>query len=341
MKLRVALIVLLSALCYLNASVAYTYVQVHHYGTAVSRVVVGFSEKTVPTINKNTGSLEIRLKDDDNGSAAPVDFSAGGLVSGIEQNGGSLQVTAREQFRYEQLGMGNRLALDIFVADPNKAQRLEIADFYRDKGKLASADKAYNALHIDYREDAEILYHWAELLAKRGSSRATDKLSMIPSSSSYYRSAQVLLAKLHGDEEPLPPPPVTVEEKMVKEDENMPVDSIIQTPVPEQAATPPPVKNSLWGYIPVIAVDTVLLAIAIYLIFIAVKLGKRKVTPHQDAVKPEASGLDTGTLCRMVSKLLADGWTMREISKELKISQKEVENLVQLCHHGGHDEPDA
>ncbi|MDY0152906.1 MAG: hypothetical protein RBS43_11580, partial [Candidatus Cloacimonas sp.] len=198
----------------------------------------------------------------------------------------------------------------------------------------------YNALHIDYREDAEILYHWAELLAKRGSSRATEKLSMIPSRSSYYRSAQVLLAKLHGDEEPLPPPPIAVAEKMVEEDESMPVDSIIQAPVQKQADAPPPVKKS-WGYFPLIAVEVLLLAMVLYLISIAIRRPKRKLVNAEDIVKPEDSGLDTKTLCRMVSKLLADGWTMREISKELKISQKEVENLVQLCHHGGHDETDA
>lgn len=347
MKLFFCLFLLIAVLIPLSASVGYTYVNMENNGTGVTRVVVGLSEKAKPVVNRTAKGLELQLTDYDRQSNAMITFKPGGIVSGVEQNGGTITLAIGSAFRYETLNLGNRVAVDVYIQNPNKSQRLQIADFYADKGKLASADKAYNDLHIDYREDTEILYHWAELLAKRGSARATDKLSMIPSGSPYYKQAQSLMAKLHGDEEPLPPPPPpTKEEAMATSAEiapipAMPADSIIRAPQPITAEQPESKTISLLRFLPLVGVEALLLIVFLIVISIALKKKKKSPVSSPKLERSENPGLDTRTMCRMVSKLLSDGWTLREISKELKISQKEVESLVQLCHMGGHDELNA
>lgn len=354
MKVFFSLFMLICVVCVLNAEVSYKSVIMENYGSAVTRVVVSFSGQAETGVSTSSNSLELRVSNLSPGSQASIGYKSGGLLTGIEQNGETISISAKSPVRVEQLSLGKSIALDVFVSNPNKAQRLEIADFYSEKGKLNSADKAYNDLHIDYREDMQILYNWALLLAKRGSARATDKLSMIPSSSSYYPKAQALMAKIHGDEEPVPPPPpiypldkihAAPAKLETTEPTSMPADSIVRAPVPETkpAPLPKPVakKSPLMGFLPMLAVEALLLGIFIWVIYLAIKRKKPGLDLDEPESLTETSSLDTNTMCRMVSKLLSDGWTLREISKEMKIPVKEVEHLVQLCHRGGHDEQNS
>jgi hypothetical protein len=314
------------------------------YSGTVVRVVVGLSADGDYKISTSSSSLEFKLDNFISNSKARIATKDSNLVSAIEQDGEVLRITVKYPFRYETTGFEypRRIAIDIFKSNPSKAERLNIADFYSETGKLNSADKTYSDLHIDYHQDAQILYQWAVLLHKRGSARATEKLAMIPPDSPYYKKAQTLMVKLHGDEEPLPPPPA-VTETPAQSTPEVPI-ALPEPPVtPKPAAVPQakhvPAKSSgaFTGLIPILLLVGVLIAIAVVIFVLALRM-KPPVKRESALTETSDLALDTKTLCRMVSKLLSDGWSMREISKELKISQKEVEQLVQMCHSGSHDE---
>jgi len=333
------LMLVVSMLC---ASLGWTSVRTESYGSAVDRIVIELMGEGDPIVSKSGEGIQVKLRDYAAGSQATINHNPSALVLGIKQTGALLTISISGSFCYEQSSYNNRrrLVLDVFRADPDKAQRLQIAGFYGETGKLNSADKAYNALHTDYRQDMQILYNWALLLHKRGSVRATEKLSQIPQESSYFQQAQKLLAKIHGDEEPLPPAPVqqTNLQPEAGSDSVAVKDTIISAPEPSPVVSNPPQCPFQRNYLPILIGLAVLLAIVI----IVFSFGKKKSPQPRQIQEPHIqdsdSALDTKTMCRMVSKLLADGWTQREIARELKISQREVENYVQLCHQGGHED---
>lgn len=341
-------LVLLFTLCvlFLVASVGITSVNMEDYDGTVVRVVIGFTAESDYRVDAGSGTLVFTLENFSSNSKARINTKASTLVSSIEQDGERLLITVNHPYRYETTTFSypRRLAIDIFKSAPSKAERLAIAGFYSEKGKLNSADRMYNALHIDYREDTQILYNWAVLLAKRGSSRASEKLAMIPEKSPYFKRAQVLMAKLHGDEEPLPPPPPIEEAEEVEAvAEPLPVPMAAESAKVE-CVKPEPAKINPFsfrtpGFVKILLILGGLLFVAVLVFVFAIKM-KPQQKPEPLPIEEVSVPLESKTLARMVSKLLADGWSMREIAKELRISQREVESLVQLCQSGDYDESD-
>lgn len=341
-------LVLLFTLCalFLAASVGITSVNMEDYSGTVVRVVVGLTADSDYKIEAGTGTLVFSLNNFISNSKARINTKASTLVSSIEQDGERLLISVQHPYRYETTPFGypRRVAIDIFKSAPTKVERLAIAEFYSEKGKLNSADRMYNALHIDYREDTQILYYWAALLAKRGSSRASEKLAMIPENSPYFKRAQVLMARLHGDEEPLPPPPPIEEAEEVEA-----VADPLPMPIAAESAKvecvkPEPAKINPFsfrtpGFVNILLILGGLLFVAVLVFVFAIKMKPRQ-KPEPSPIEEVSVPLESKTLARMVSKLLADGWSMREIAKELRISQREVESLVQLCQSGDYDESD-
>jgi len=341
MKKLVLLLALLALSLLLGASANLESVNMENHGTAVTRVVLQLNGNSETEISRSGSNLEVLIKDYLPGKAS-VNFKAGGIVSDIEQKNNSLLISVAKPFRYEQLRLGNRLAVDIFTAAPTKAERITIAEFYGATGKLNSADKMFNDLHIDYREDGGILYEWAQLLYRRGSARATEKLSLIPQNSAYFAKGQQLMAEIHGDEEPPPPPPVESPEPLAKAETAMP-DSIpeIAHQAVKSDVTPSPIpkRNGFaFPFVPFLIILAALLVV--FILFFSLLTRKKKPTPQKvvPQLQPSETALDSKTMCRMVSKLTADGWTRREIARELKIPLKEVEQYLQLCHQGGHED---
>lgn len=341
MKKLCVVLCLLALVMLLPAAASLEYVNMENHGSAVTRIVIGWNGSSGTEVFRSDAGLDVLIKDY-LASSATINFKSGALVSGIEQQNNTIRIKVKSSFRFEQLNLGNKLAVDIFTDNPDKAQRLIIADFYASTGKLNTADKVFNDLHIDYREDSEILYKWALLLNRRGSARATEKLAMIPVSSPYYAKGQQLMAIIHGDEEPLPPPPQTEEKAEI-----MPVPALTDTLAKDTLSTAPqavaPVKQPArksfaFPFVPFLIV---LGAVLIVFVLFFSLLGKKKkpaLNNYTPIMKESETALDSKTMCRMVSKLIADGWTRREIARELKISLKEVEQYLLLCHQGGHDE---
>lgn len=348
MKRNILLFLFIMSIALLCAAVGITSVNMEDHNSAVVRVVIGLSADGGYSINTGGNGLEFKLDNFISNSKARIATKDSNLVTAIEQDDAVLRISISKPFRYETTTFSypRRIAIDIFKKNPTKEERLIIADFYTEMGKLNSADKTYSDLHIDYREDAQILYKWAVLLQKRGSARATEKLALIPTGSPYYKKAQMLMAKLHGDEEPLPPPPPAEPEPVSAPKDTIAAVSIVPVSPAESIAAPIKVKTKscpilglcgTWGIVPVLLVLGVMLALAVFIFILAIKM-KAPVKRDEIPMVESELVLDTKTMCKMVSKLLSDGWTMREIAKELKISLREVELLVQMCHSGGHED---
>ncbi len=345
MKNTILVTIMLLTVALLNASLGWTFVNSESYGSAVVRIVIGLYGEGNPSVIKSPDGLSVKLSNYEPGNQPTINHNPGALVKSIEQSGAEVNISMARGFRFEQSNFNSprRLVLDVFVSNPDKAQRLQIADFYSEKGKWNSADKTYNDLHLDYREDMQILYNWALLLHKRGSARATEKLSQISPESSYYQKAQNLLTKIHGDEEPLPPPPplqIPVQPETT-EDSTAVKDTIIAAPIQAPISVPATKVRVKFGFAPVLVFLAILLATAIIVFSFRKKKPSTPRLAHHPKFNSLDAPLDTKTMCRMVSKLLADGWTQREISRELKISQQDVESFVQLCHQGGHEDDEA
>ncbi|MDD4310447.1 MAG: hypothetical protein PHO32_08710 [Candidatus Cloacimonetes bacterium] len=343
MKRFICVLLLTISLGILAASAEFTRVYMEDHNSAVVRVVVVLSQQKLCKISTSGSTLEVSIDSSLPQNAAQIAFVAGGLLSGIQQEGSTIQLQVKQNFRYERSSYANpyRIVIDIFKTSPNKDERLSIANFYAETGKLNSADNEYFELNRDYPKDAQILYHWGVLLTKRQSDRATKILMQIPAQSAYYPPAKGLLAKIHADEEPLPPPPPINEEEQAPNQLEPPVqkpDTVSHSQ--DYKAVCPPVTEAntckgskLLSFLPIVLVEAVLLSLFIFLLSGLLKKKPLKTKPRPEApeLNEANTGLETKTLKRMVSKLLADGWTPKEIARELKLKQKDVEHLVHLC----------
>ncbi|MCK9310163.1 MAG: hypothetical protein M0P99_07810 [Candidatus Cloacimonetes bacterium] len=341
----------------LTAAVGITSVNMEDHNGAVVRVVVSLTAKGDYKILANAGSLEFRLNNFISNSTARIATKDSNLVNAIEQDGALLRISVKHPYRYETtvVSYPTRVVIDIFKRTASKAERITIAEFYSEIGKLQSADKAYNDLHIDYRQDTQILYQWAVLLHKRGSSRASEKLFAIPTGAPYFKQAQKLMAILHSDNEPEPFIPDDIEADAEVPLEVMPaitesVATFIPPAAPVAKPKAPAPKQKPMYLMPILYIAGGLLVVVVLIfIFIFARKKKKPVYSEPITVVDSSTSLDTSwdtsldnkTLCLMVSKLLSDGWSVREISKELKISVKEVERLVQICDSGVNEDQDT
>nr|MDK2850838.1 hypothetical protein [Candidatus Cloacimonadota bacterium] len=258
---------------------------------------------------------------------------------------------------YETMRLSDRnaIVMDFFKKPSGKNDRLAIAKFYSDKGKLASADREFHLLAIDYPNHYDILYHWGELLIKRGSHRAAEKLAMIPPSSPYYAAAQELILKANGQTKdpekqelendnyiPLMPEDIPeVVEELTTTPQTQPVD---EANLPSESQNQSP---SFLGKLADWASENIIITIIIFvvlLIILCLMIFSNFFSPKKPVKKDiqEANQiLDTDTMCKMVNRLLADGWTNKEIARELKVSVREIELIVRRLHYMEIQEDDS
>lgn len=344
MKKAIVMVVFGCLAMMLAATVGIATVKMEDHASAVSRVVISLNNEAKYFISETGAGLAIRFEDFDMGTKARIYAAKSDLVTGIEQNDEVLNVKIGKPFRYETMSFEypRRLVLDVFVAEPNRAQRLVIGDFYSEMGKFNSADKVYSRLSSDYPKDAQVMYHWALLLAKRGSNRAMDVLAKIPENSSYYERGQKLLARLTGEtvpqavvphqEEPAVPEVKSVPEPMAAQDSsNVPLAPGVEkeakpSTVEPKVAAKKAISPFMLQIVLLIAL-MVLLAVVLYYLF----TGKRQPRIDllaDDPIAIQEEEASDRTMRKMVSKLLDDGWTHKEIARELKISTAKVERLL-------------
>lgn len=348
MKKMILLVVFGLLALIMQASVGIATVKMEDHSGAVCRVVIGLNGEAKYSFSESTGNLAIRFADFDTNTKARIYRVQSDLISGIEQDGEVLRLIIDKHFRYETMSFEYppRLVVDVFVTSPNRAERLAIADFYSEMGKFNSADRAYASLHADYPQDAQILYHWALLLQKRRSGRALEVLAKIPETSQYYEPGQRLRARLTGEsltlpvapkaENPAPPVVESTPEALAPQDSSLiptpPQDVKQEKPAP--VAPKMPVKKATNPFMLQVAVLIgllVLLAVVLYYLFTGKKQPKIAL-PANEASDPREEEASDRTMRRMVSKLLDDGWTHKEIAREMKISTAQVERLLRFSH---------
>lgn len=280
------------------------------------------------------------------------------MIMNVSPAQGGVFVKTIPNLKFEKLHLTNtkQLVVDLLTTQESKEGRMAIAKFYFEVGKLASADKAYHELFIDYRNHNDVLYHWGLLLLKRGSNRAYEKLSAIPPSSSFYASAQKHLKKPEKKKEPskaedMPLPEIAQASATVADsvpaiaDTSLVKDSLIVTQTPQKSQV---FSTPLWEDIIDLAANNIIYSILLFVATIVIlsflifgnipKKDRSKVKP--DSSELECS-LDSEALYRMVNRLIADGWKNKEIARELKIKISEVEIIVKRLHQSGFGDSDS
>lgn len=356
MKKSILMVVFWSLVMLLSAAVGIATVKMEDHAGAVCRVVISLTEEGEYHISESGGGLAISFSDFDTSTKARIYAESSKLITAIKQDNEVLQLLISKPYRYETMNFDypRRLVVDVFSASPSKAERLTIGAFYSEMGKFNSADRSYSALHADYPKDAQILYHWALLLQKRRSSRALEVLAKIPETSAYYERGQKLLARLSGEDLPQPvapkaetPAPPIVEAApealAVQDSSSVPLaPQVVKDAKPAPVAPKITVKKAANPYMLQIALLIgllVLLAVVLYYLFTGKRQPKIDLLADDlpDPVEEEASDR---TMRRMVSKLLDDGWTHKEIAREMKISTAKVERLIHFRHVDSSPEDD-
>jgi hypothetical protein len=312
-------------------------IRAEDYHEVAGRLVFDLDSNSTYSAQPSNDILQIRIGDFDNEDAQRVINSK--FIREVSLVPGGFNVKLASGLRYEKMYFDDtkQIVIDLFTKPTSKSGRLTIARFYSDRGRYASADKAFSDLNRDFPDSDDILYHWGVLLKRRGSTRAEDILARIPASSTYYKQARSLM---EGSDY-IPPimvkpcPELTDEEVEEQPEEPALADSIATTEVPI-AVTPVTAveeqpRSSFWNTIVEIALDHFVLTLGFFvstLVILSILIFgfKQKSKPGPNA----NVGFEALSMRRMVNRLLADGWTHKEIARELKITVDEVAYIANL-----------
>jgi len=337
-------------------------VRVRDYEDVASRVVLAFSGKAEFQISKNGQMINVLVQDCSSGSAQNQFTNLSRLVSSIDQNSSgselNIKIVVNANFQYEFLSMFEpfRIVIDIYQIHPNpsRQQRLVMADFFAGTGRLQRSDDLYAELHRKYGSDPEISYKWALLLKQRGNTdKALQQLGLISNQSTFYTKAQQLISSIKGNKPGTtesraqsPEPRAIPEPQPNVPDSTLIADSLVTKPEITKTKSPSPTKPA-----PGISNSSVYLLILDfinqYLIMFLLVLGVsvlalvfllfRIATSKKVALPPSESRIlfDQDKKKRMIMQLVHDGWRPKEIARELGLSRKEVESIIDLCQSSG------
>lgn len=319
-------------------------IRAEEYYDSVCRLVLDMDSGTEFTVEKVADGFRIILPQFD--GKIPTHSLQGTFLSAIEPYQNGVIVKSRENLHFYTLRLSDSKALvvDFYKADSGKASRLAIARFNSDKGRLVNADRDFSKLAADYPNNYDILYYWGILLMKRESTRAREKLEQIPPTSSFYSSAQSLLQS--GQDPPRETSVETkpssnenialLEESEWEDTEELP-DSVVFrfTPIAEESS-PAPWYGNMSVVLKIILYILILSALLATIFAIFRKLHRNSIKERSNEnIEVSKIALDTNTLTRMINRLLADGWTSKEIAREMKITVPEVEQVIRRLHRTG------
>lgn len=359
---RLLMVIMVLTTCALSA-VSIRSIRAEDYNGLVCRLVLRMDQDVGFTVDKQGNDYFIAIEDFD--GQLPGFSLSGTFLDQIEITGDGIKVSSAARLRYLTMRLSDvkALVIDFIKFSQSKKERLFIASFLIEKGLLGSADRAYEEIARDYPNHYDVYYHWGDLLLQRGSARAAKKLNMIPDFSSYYPLAQELLhgAGIISRIDKLPEEtPERQEPEIAITHENVELQIKAKTELGHSASSP---QDSIvffatsdetnaeragffssmaeWVSRHILLTIVLFVGILVILAFLIFSILKKPAKiPHQD-IQESSLGIDTDTLCKMVHRLLADGWTNKEIAKELKIAQHEVELMVRRLHYMGVCEDDG
>lgn len=340
MKRLLCLMLLISSGMMFAASI--TGIRVKEYYGSVCRLVLDMDQDTEFIVETVDGGHYLGMRGFD--GKLPQTELGGTFLSSIEPYRSGLLVKSPEDLAFYSMRLSETksIVVDFYKKDSSKASRLAIARFNSDKGRLVAADRDFSKLAVDYPNHYDVFYHWGILLLKRESSRAKETLMRIPPDSPYYESAQSLLS---GTETQAVTEVPAIAETTSEEQDPIavnPADSVVYhvpETIPESITTPkdPWLDSSLYRLLP----HFIIAAACIFALAILILVFRRKgeARDAHGTVEEVSSVMDTNTLTKIVNRLLADGWTNKEIARELRINVTEVEQIIRRLHHTG--DPDA
>ncbi len=331
-KIYIALLMILGFMS-LYSLTSIKAIRAEDYQSTVCRLVLDLNQAANFSVKQHENMMEIEL-DGFDGKDAPRSINSIFIQEiKVQPKGLTLKIRNISRFETMRLGETKQAVVDLFTEPNTLPGRLAVARFYSDRGKYASADTTFYALDRCYPDTDKILYHWGVLLKRRGSQRADDKLGQIKPESPYYEAAQNLIQgkkyipDLIGEDHVLEEGTDSL--ALYTEGDSLgTLDSII-------VATPsyqiPEVKLSFWEELVNIAsrycVLTILFFVSTLLILGFLIFGPQSYRKMNNKQK---IGFEALAMKKMVQRLLADGWTYKEIARELKITVHEVSQIADI-----------
>ena len=240
-----------------------------------------------------------------------------------------------EMMRYDDT---KQAVIDFFIQAKTRSQHLAIANFYSDRGKYRQADELYAQLDRQYPQDDEILYHWGVMLKRSGRPQQTQSpkpAATEPDKTPQPRQSSQPEAELGRRYVPQLPPEEPSETYFIdlSGDDSIHLDSLFQSDSLVTLVQLPPVKLERISFLEVVSeiasryflLTLLFFVSALVIIYILLFGGKKKKNSYK-----EEPGFEIRALRRMVARLLADGWTHKEIARELKITSNEIAKIANL-----------
>lgn len=324
----------------------------------VTRVAIELSDKTEwsHSIDKDNRQVKVLIKNCDVNHPEVKGLGKSNLVSDLAQtnigNDGNVLLTINGLFLIETMTLNNpfKIVIDLFVFKKaySYPELLYQATFYEKSGLLNKAARIYEKMRMQFPENTDTNYYWGNLLIRQNKKiAAKEKLLAVAFDSKEYKKAQDLIAKLDGNETVEADPII----KNVADKDT--INSIgLSDSISTLAAQKPfrkrtfhffslknilqfdfsklvptsffrDIKNlSSWFWL-IIGVVALIILLVIYDI---IRIQKRKSKSRiKGKFKVKA---DNKIKQDLIKKLREQGWAVKEISRELMITEKETQMYI-------------
>jgi tetratricopeptide (TPR) repeat protein len=357
------LLLILSVLFLLGSLMAIPTLKViktHDY-TNVNRVVIVFSDPVKYQIVSNSAdnTLQVRIRDAVKGDSylEPV-LENSQIVHSIllesKKPGVEVKIQTGVAYRTEMMTLneeGYKIVLDIFQMEPPATFEagVNVANFYFSTHQFNKAKPLYNKLEVSYPDKKEINYYIGKnLIGLKRYEEALARFEKVPQSSREYQFSQLLTNKLRSSKQYSDFQQDFLDSSFDNELSSPPTTGTTTSPqvqtVPQQnvivnkLAQPIPANRTLLTVLSLAQIPlwVALLLMGLLIFLNAIMLGLAQHQAKEDSVfdtfkeTPQEPTIFVDELAKlkMISKLLHDGWSNREISKELHIAESEVESAV-------------
>lgn len=314
----------------------------HAYGD-ITRLVLSLSRSVRYTIlySPEKQSLKITMKQ--TRATGDIQEPIQGLSPVIQsskfsQIGNSLvlELTGTQKLHYEHFTLrenGYKIVLDLYPAamEETLQGQTKLAYFYAETENYVKSQKLFESLASEYPVDTVYNYYWGlSLLSQNNKEQAIEKFKAVKQGVPEFLMAQIELKNL-GQPTLIVDAPKQPQHTKQGNWLNKQLSPLFTTESKLSFNLPTWLTTALALWI-IIGLLLCILILAIFVVVLSVKVHNLKIQLCNIRNKNTVSILiDDDSKKKMVSRLVQNGWSNREISKELHISVKEVEAIIELC----------
>lgn len=323
-------------------SVSITNIRAQDFNGVACRFVLDLDQSASFSIAPKNNGLQVEIADFDGKDAARNVNSR--LIQEIKVTRSGVWLGTAAGLKYEKRDFSDKkqIVIDIIKPVSSREERLHLARFYSDRNLFSQADNLYAELNNDFPQDDEILDNWGKLLRRMEGKGTPQKPAATASQSpapapkpaeSPKRRESPTLEEPKAREiagKPQLPPQADTESRFIELSVDEDLDPMY---LPDSLLTMkslPPMryeKIAISDIILDLASRHFLLTILFFVstlviinILLYILKKKRNV--------PSKPSIETKSLQRMVGRLLADGWSHKEIAQELKVSVADVKAIA-------------